>query len=165
MLRTLSGVAVLILCSAGCGVVGGECDPTCNFSGAPTALLGGGTSQTGFVNLSDGDEMTVTLGPQGLYMVTPSVRVQNMDTGQSGQRTSCEPEVLIEIIKDGSVIGGSAREHIGLTKTANGGEALGVFTPFTAETDYLGMVVTLRAQVSDACGNSATDELDVRAVQ
>jgi len=151
------------------GCVGGGDDEmvTCNFSGPATALVGGGTSQTGFVNLSDGADMTVVLGPQGLYMVTPSIRVQNMYPGKAGRTgNSNDPEVVVELYLGGELIGGSARENIGLRQSVDGDEALGIFAPFTAElTDYLGRTVTVKGTVEDACGRSTSDELDITVVQ
>ncbi len=142
----------------------------CQFSEAVSVTLGGGTQQAGFVDMVDGGEMTVVLGPQGLYMVTPSVRTQGFYTGAAGRAGHPDdPEILIEIFLSGSLIGGSASEHLGLTQTAAGDERLGIFTPFADDPDtaaddfdqYVGQTVMLRATVSDACDNSSSDELSI----
>jgi hypothetical protein len=137
----------------------------CDFTGSASAVVGGGTAQTGFLALQSGAPMEVTLGPQGLYMVTPSVRVQNMYPGESGRTGNAnDPEISFEVHMGGSLIGGSAREYLGLTASAGGAERLGVFTPFTADrSQYIGQLVTVSVQVKDACGRSAGGTLDVTA--
>ncbi len=159
-------IAAASLAAAGPGC-GSDSEPiNCNFTGAASAVVGGGTDSTGFLNLNDGDEMTVSLGPQGAWMVTPSIRVQNMWPGKSGRTgNSNDPEVVTELYLDGNLVGGSAREYLGLTPAVGGGaEALGMFSPFVRElelVDYLGRTVRIRGVVEDACGRRASDELDV----
>ena len=166
---SLASLLALALALTGCFGGGGDDDEPvdCNFSGPASAQVGGGTSQTGVVNMSDGADMIVVLGPQGLYMVTPSIQVQNMYPGQAGRTGhSNDPEVLVELYMDGALVGGSARENLGLRQTAGGAEALGIFAPFTIDLgDYLGKTVTVRGTVKDACGRSASDDLQIMAVQ
>ena len=161
-------VLVFVLIGTGCVAGGGDDEMvTCDFNGPAWALGGGGTQQTGFVNLSDGAEMTVTLGPQGLNMVTPSIRVQNMYPGKAGRTGNPnDPTVLVELFINGQAVGGSARENLGLRVSADGADALGIFAPFTIDLDeYLGKMVTVRGTVEDACGRSASDELEILAIQ
>jgi len=157
--------AVLVCFALGGCLGGGDDDEviTCDFSGSASALVGGGTLQTGFVNMSDGADMGVVFGPQGLYMVTPSIRVQNMYPGKAGRTGhSNDPQIEIELVMGGDVIGGSARENLGLRTSLDGSEALGIFAPFTVDRgDYIGGTVTLRGSVTDACGRSASDDLQV----
>lgn len=162
MFSRSSIAAFAILAMAGCG--SGE-DIVCEFSGAATAVVGGGTTQTGFVTLAPEAPMEVTLGPQGLYMLTPSVRVQNMYPGVSGRTGDAnDPNITFELYLNNVLIGGSAREHLGLTAGPDGDERLGVFTPFTAErSEYLGQVVSVEVLVEDACGRTAQGGLDVTA--
>jgi len=160
-------LASLLLCGllAACGGGGEPVD--CTPGGTPSAQVGGGSQGTGFIALQSGDPMTVVLGPQGLYMVTPSVRVQNMYPGQAG-RTGDGADPIIEFTLElaGDTIGGSAREHMGLTVTADGGERLGVFTPFTPDiSNYIDQTITVRVDVEDACGRTASASLDVFAEQ
>ncbi|HTM22055.1 MAG TPA: hypothetical protein VL172_16145 [Kofleriaceae bacterium] len=146
----------------GCGGEAVDCQP-----GQAAALVGGGSESTGFVVMSSGDAMTVVLGPQGLYMVTPSVRVQNMYPGEAGRvGNDADPLVEFTLVLDGEVIGGSAREHLGMAEGPDGAERLGVFTPFTPDlSTYIGRTVTVRVEVEDACGQTATAALDVVADQ
>ena len=125
--------------------------------------VGGGSSLTGFVDLADGADMTGVLGPQGLYMVTPSIRGRGMYPGTAGRVGNADdPQIVIEVLAGGAVVGGSARENLGLTSTPDGYEKLGIFTPFEGNvSEYAGREVTLRATVSDACGNTITDELTI----
>jgi len=165
----LTGVGPLIACTAG-GIdttpPPGGADATaidCTLSEAASVTVGGGTEQTGYVEMADGGEMTAVLGPQGLYMVTPSIRTHGLYPGNAGRAGHADdPEVQIEIMLTGSLVGGSATEHLGLTPTASGDERLGIFTPFTGDiSQYVGQNVTLRASVSDACGNDSSDELRI----
>ncbi len=159
-------LAGLVMCGllAACG--GGE-PVNCTPMGSPSAQVGGGTGSTGFVVLDPGDPMAVTLGPQGLYMVTPSVRVQNMYPGQAGRiGDDADPVVEFSLELGGDNIGGSARENLGLTVTADGAEVLGVFTPFTPDLyTYINQLITVRVEVEDACGGTASASLDVIAEQ
>jgi len=111
--------------------------------------------------------MVVEFGPQGLYMLTPSVRVQGMHAGVAGRTgNSNDPLIELEAYLGSELIGGSAREYLGLTQTAVGDERLGIFMPFTAElSTYVGQNVRIHAVVSDACGASASDDLTVLAQQ
>jgi len=166
MKRLLTGSVVLVgLLSilAGCGGEGVDCTNT----GNPTALVGGGTDSTGFVPLSSGATMTVVLGPQGLYMVTPSVRTENLYPGEAGRvGNGSDPVVEFSLFLGSTNIGGSAREHLGLTPTADGDEKLGVFTPFTPDiSTYINQTITVQVDVEDACGRTASDSLDVVAEQ
>ena len=163
-MKTTTNIALwsLALVALGCG---GEA-VDCTFTEAASVVLGGGTVQTGFLALNDNDVMTVVLGPQGLYMVTPSVRVRGMYPGVAGRRDGNDPLIEIKAYLNDVEIGSSAREHLGLTQTANGDEGLGIFMPFTVvQADYLNQSVLLRGTVSDACGRSANDELTIVVVQ
>ena len=158
---------VIAIMVAGCGCGGDGEVVDCTFDEAPSVVVGGGTTQTGFLDLNDGADMTIVLGPQGLYMVTPSVRAFGMYPGVSGRTgNSNDPEILIELLDGSTVIGGSARANLGLTGTVAGDERLGIFTPFTEElSTYLGQTVTIRGEVTDACGRSASDTLDIVPMQ
>jgi len=152
----------------GCGGGSGDdgdgvsCDP----AGTPALVIGGGAAQTGFVVLATGDPMPVVLGPQGLYMVTPSIRAQGLAPGQSGRTNDDrDPLVALEAKTGDTLIGASLREHLGLTVTADGAERLGIFLPFNADPPaYLNKRVQLTATVTDACGRTATGALEITAV-
>ena len=163
--------AVLPMLACTVGGVGDDDPPAgadaavldCQFSVAPSVTLGGGSEQTGFVDMADGGEMSIVLGPQGLYMVTPSIRTLGLYPGTAGRVGHADdPQILIEIISSSIVVGGSAEENLGLTQTASGSERLGIFTPFAENAaQYVDQSVTLRATVSDACGKSSSDELGI----
>lgn len=168
------GVVMLFVgCVGGVAGGGGGGGPDampidCDLGGqAARVVAGGGTLQTGFLELPDGTDMEVTLGPQGLYMVTPAIRTEGIYPGKSGSVGSPnDPEVKIEIFRGGAQIGGSAAGRIGLTPSANGAVLLQIFSPFTSDLgDYDGQLVEIRATVSDACGNSASDTIEVVARQ
>ena len=132
-------------------------------SGTPTLLLGGGTQQTGFIDLQDGADMVALLGPQGLFMVTPSVRAHAVHPGKSGRTGNDEdPKIEIQLISGSTAVGGSGINHMGLTETLEGDERLGIWTPFEGDvTSHVGQMITLRGTITDACGRTATDELEV----
>jgi len=166
---------VLALAPAACtvGSAGGDDDVggpdatpvDCSFSEGAQVIAGGGTLQTGFLALNDGADMDVTLGPQGLYMLTPAIRTHGLYPGHSGSvGHDDDPMVVISIYKDAVQIGGSAEARIGLTPGPNGAELLQIFSPFTVDlSTYDGQQVEIRARVDDACNRSATDSLMVRA--
>jgi hypothetical protein len=164
-----TGRIVMALAAGGllvaCGGESTECQP----GGSATAQVGGGSESTGFVVLQPGDVMLVVLGPQGLYMVTPSVRVQNLDPGQAGRvGDPADPLIEFTLELDGEVIGGSARQNLGMAEGPDGADALGVFTPFTdidQVPSYLGHTITVRVSVEDAGGQCATGALTVVAEQ
>lgn len=175
--RWMVAVAAIVLTGTGCGVGdvgggggGGNVDATppvdCDrFTEAASVTLGGGADQTGFVALTDGADMAVVLGPQGLYMVTPSIRVTELHPGTGGSLGKPnDPMVVVDIMLAAAQIGGSAQERIGMKQTASGAELLGIFSPFTgAREEYDGELVTLRVTVTDACSRVASDELQVVA--
>ena len=172
-------VAFPMLALFGCGVGGTTPDPgggadaavsmvECStVTGTPSVQVGGGSSQTGFVDLPDGAEMVGVLGPQGLYMVTPSIRAHGVYPGEDGRAGHPDdPVVLVETFEGSTLVGGSASEHLGLTNTAAGYERYGIFVPFTGDlSEYVGKTVTLKATVTDACDNTATDELQILVQQ
>ena len=136
----------------------------CQFSDAATLLVGGGTQQTGFIELQDGSEMLAALGPQGLFMVTPSVRAHAVHPGKGGRTGNTEdPKIEIQLIAaGGAVVGGSGSNHMGLTQTLEGVERLGVWAPFEGDVAaHVGNTITVRGSITDACGRTAVDELDV----
>lgn len=138
----------------------------CDLGGEPAVVIaGGGTLQTGFLELPDGAEMEVTLGPQGLYMVTPAIRTRGIYPGHSGSVGSAtDPMVGIAIYQGGAQIGGSAEGRFGLTPSAGGNELLQIFSPFSVDlAQYDGQAVMIEATVSDVCGNAVTDTLQVVA--
>ena len=155
----------MVLAGAACNGIAGGVD--CDQFGSASAQVGGGSDSVGFVALQSGDPMTVVLGPQGLYMVTPSVRIQNMSPGKAGRvGNSDDPRVAFSLYQGTTNIGGSAREYLGLTQTADGAEVLGVFTPFTVDiSTYINQTITVKVEVDDACGRSATGSLDVLVQQ
>ena len=122
--------------------------------------------QSGFGNLADGDPMTVVLGPQGLNMMTPSIRARGVSPGKSGRTGGAsDPLVSLEAFEGGSLIGASARSRLGLTVGAEGAERLGIFLPFNVDPPrFLNKRVRIRGSIEDACGRTATSELEVMAV-
>jgi hypothetical protein len=160
--RTGLGAAAIGALVAACGQSGEAI--VCDAVGPVVVDIGGGTEQTGFVPMADGAPMALVLGPQGLYMVTPSLRVRGVYPGVAGRRRDpADPEIAIEAALDGAVIGASAVEHIGLVVTADGAEAAALYVPFSVDrSEYLEEVVTLHADVSDACGAHGEGQLEVR---
>ena len=75
-----------------------------------------------------------------------------------------DPRVLLEIFDQSAGIVAAATQHLGLTSTEQGAEALGILIVLESEwpiSELLGNTVTLRGEITDACGNTATDELNV----
>ncbi len=144
-------------------------DPRCVVRGGPASLeIGGGTYQTGFVEMQDGDEMALELSAGGLYFLEPSIRAWGVYPGAAGRLGNPEdPEILIELFLQTELIGGSARAHVGLTVTADGAEKLTIHAPFSCalgRSTYIDQLVTIYAEITDVCGNTATDTLHVVVV-
>ncbi len=178
LLRRVLVPAAILLTTAACnvGAVDGGVNPgsadaagppaeCSSITETPAVVMGGGTDQTGFVTIVEGADMAVTIGPQGLYMVTPSLRTTGLYPGTGGSRGQPhDPMVVVDIYLGELQIGGSAQERVGMNTTATGAELLGIFSPFSGNRDqYDGMLVTLRATVEDACGRTGTAELSVIA--
>ena len=139
----------------------------CDFPEAASLLVGGGSPHTGFIELADGEDMAGSLGPQGLYMVTPGLRATNIYPGKGGRIGHVEdPVVHIRIIDGGANVGGFGPARLGLTATTDGAERLGIWAPFEDNlSKYLGKTVTLEADVTDACDRTASHSLDVVVTQ
>ena len=172
--RWLIPVVLAGLC--GCGE---DDDPDCEALSdePPTLVLGGTTSGLdAFVTLEDGDDLEVIINPKGLYTLPPSLRIGALYPGQSGRvEDDRDPEVAIRAYRGEEYVGGTdvsvedgtalpAPPHYGFAATAGGGELIAVPVVFLDGLDvlsYLNQRVTLRATVTDACGRSARDQLDV----
>ncbi len=131
-----------------------DADPRCVDLGEPAALEIGGP-------------IMVVLGPQDLYMVTPSIRAWGVIPGEAGRiHDPDDPIIAIDLFLETERIGWSARDHLGLTVTADGAEKSMIWVPIYVELDiFIDRRVTLRGEITDVCGNTATDTLDVVLVQ
>ncbi len=178
--RWLIPVVLAGLC--GCG---GDDGPDCEaLSGEqPTLVIGGTTNGLdAFVAIEDGDDLKVMINQNGLYMLPPSLRIGALYPGQAGRvGDDRDPEVAIRAyvdndygtvyvggtdvsVEDGAKVGVWPR--YGFATTDAGGELVAVQVVFVAGIDvlsYLNQVVTLEATVTDACGRSAQDQLEVVA--
>lgn len=161
-----AAVGIVIVLASGCSdgdcVAAGGVD-CCSLSGMASLTIGGGTTETGFVELAEGAEMTVILSPSGLWMLLPSIRAHNVWPGTAGSNSAIDdPRIELTLHHGGDRIGGSPKDRLGLTATADGLERIGIWTPFGEEpTSLADMTVTIRGTISDACGRTATDSLDV----
>ena len=147
--------------------------PDCaDYPGPASVVLGHGTALFGFAPLQDGDQLPASLGPQGLYMFQLAVLGEGMHSGRSG-RVGCpeeDPIISTSISYQGALVGGAVPTAFGLTQLPNGDEKAGIFTPFNSDesiliSHFVGETVTLAASITDACGNSASDALDVVVMQ
>lgn len=170
-------LAVTLGVTVACGG-GGECFldaglpcSVCESVTEPAALQLGGydDAQAGFVALGDGDSMALVLGPGGGYFLWVSIRAWGMYPGETGRGGDAEdPKIGVEALWQGSLVGYSFATHLGLTVTDAGAERLGIFViidPSSSPLGFIDQLVTLRGEITDACGNTATDELDVVVVQ
>lgn len=133
----------------------------CEPQGESWLLLGGGDFQRGFEELADGEAMTVVLGPDGFYRLTVSVRAQGIYPGQADrQGHPVDPLIGVETWLDADVVGDFSPTRLGMSPTPDGYEKLGLWVAFHGQPP-VGQTVTLKAQVSDSCGVTVSDELDV----
>jgi hypothetical protein len=132
-------------------------------AGADVVELGAGTKLAGWCPIVDHTDMQLELGPSGLYMYTLALKVENMAPGLPG-RIGCRHDPLVQtaIFFGAEQVGGSgAGMHAGLTSLPSYDELAGIFTPFSSFDKiehYIGEEVRLTASITDACGDTATDE-------
>jgi len=136
-------LALVATTAAGCAG-----DPACTAPEPGSAEIGLGDLDQGFTPMSDGVEVPIVLGPQGLNMIVVSVRVSDLEPSGAG---SYRVGVAIEL--DDQVVGGTVGELV----PVDGGDAsdfLGLRVIVTvAEVRPLdGALVDLVADVTDGCG-------------
>ncbi len=124
------------------------------------AELGKGDLSTGFTELSDGDDVHVVFGPQGMHMLTLSLRVWDMEPSQAG---GVGNRVSVGIRHEGVVVGGVSNDMEPSAQQDEITEFLGIRSVFTAaEVDVLDEeMANIEVIVSDGCGRelSATRPL------
>jgi hypothetical protein len=138
-------VAIAALLGVGCT------DPEACLDPEPgRAELGLGDQITGYAPMSEGDEVAVVLGPQGLHMIVVSVRLESLEPTRGDQPY----RVTVAIERAGEVIGGAIDLIAPSVEEADRVEFLGLRAVFTiAEVRPLdGAEVELTATVTDGCG-------------
>ncbi len=152
-------------CLLDAGLACSECD---GISELASLEIGGGTYTTGFVELEDGDELRVTLGPAGGLALFLSFRARGIYPGKEGPREHRHaPLSRIELFLEGESVGLRLGGGV-LTDTDQGAERLEAGVLFYSDElwpEILGQTLTVRAEISDECGNFATDELNAVAAE
>ncbi len=168
-------LAMALGLAGGCGS-DGECFldaglpcSVCESVTEPAALqIGGYNGQTTFVELDDGDDMALVRGPGGGYFLWVSIRAWGVYPGEAGPAgNAAYPVSSIQAEWQGSVVARSPRMKVSLTATDTGAEALGFFVVVDGSSypiELIDQLVTIRGEITDVCGNTATDTLDVVVV-
>lgn len=170
-------IACFGLCVAGCGDDG----PECSKDDGPNVLEIGDTSlaspQT-YVPLEPGDSMRVVITGKGFYALQPAIRVRGLWPGEPDRVGNEEdPRISIhaflgeDFVAGTNVSGetgqvGDDEPRLGLSPTADGAELLGVALVFVDGLDprqYLNQILELRGEITDACNETATAQLEVVA--
>lgn len=159
MLTRMVLVFVIAACSSG---PGDEHDP-CEVS----AVTSEGVLEVGlgdpFVPIADGQEVTVQLGAQGLWMFVVSARVQDMEVGLDDRRAAIELDAIADNTTVSLEVGCRGREF------ADVGGHLQMVTPFFLALDPAftpqldGASVTIVGYIRDHAGRAAMDERRVIA--
>jgi len=131
------------------------------------ATLGTGDKVKGFKPLNDGDDLMVALGPQGLYMITPSLKLKHFEMPVIGTSNT---RVSVTVRRQGTLLGGievsTPPDKLDEPDTI---AFLGVQMPFTTEetSAYLGspMMTDVAMSLVDGCGRRITSTRSVRLVK
>lgn len=122
----------------------------CRIAEPATLTVGLGDLGTGFVEIEDGDDVPVVLGPQGLHMIVVSVRLDQFEMPSLGDQT----KVSIAIRQDGELVGGLAGDLPPTTVAGESVEFLGLRAEFVvAEIEpFVGKRADIVVTVLDGCG-------------
>lgn len=148
----------------GIGVLVAAChDPACDaVSEAPRVEVGAGWES--FQPLADGDLVEVEHGFQGGSHVFGALHAWGIV--QDATRNPGIPRVTFQIVHGGDAIGGFTNVRTAFQTVADGVlEALAQQAIFADEVDpgdLLGETVTLRAEIVDKCGTTASGDVDVQ---
>lgn len=116
------------------------------------AELGLGDLDSGYVPATDGGDVRVVLGPQGLHMIVVSVRVWQLEAPPAGE--PCHLGVAID--HDQQLVGGAIADVMPVAGAGGATDFLGLRTTFQiSDVRALdGELVQLVANVTDGCGRS-----------
>ena len=123
------------------------------------AEVGAGDLTTGFIELADGDDISVVLGPQGLHMIVVSGRVSDFE-----MPTRAPIHVEIGIRADGAIVGGTVSDLEPSGSTGGAVELLGLRAVFTVEEvrPLDGRLAQVELVVVDGCGRRVESTRTVR---
>ena len=164
ILRAISGGLLLI------GLAGPGCEPEPDVEPLPcrnpdpgVAELGEGDLASGFLELVDGEDLSVVFGPQGMHMVHVSSRVVGLEPAQAGGIGNM---VSVAIRYEGEVVGGVVADMKPSAVQGDVSDFLGVRAIITAaEVDLLDQqVADVEIIVRDGCGRELVAERPLRLV-
>ena len=160
-------VVALLVAQSACEADG---DPRCRgLESPPTLQVGGSEWSSGvFIELGDGDEWLVQVGPMGLQVVLVAVRGRGLYPGDVEAGANW-PEVELRATADEREIG-SSYGGIGFVDADDLVETRAIMialhdadcgqNEYQLEC-YVGRDLTLEAQITDVCGNEAAGSLTV----
>lgn len=91
--------------------------------------VGVGDLGSGFVAVTDGREIEVALGPQGLHMIMVSARAWSFES--SWASATCR--VTVAIVHEGTLVGGNVADVAPADTRSDPVEFLGLRAPFTVQ--------------------------------
>jgi len=125
--------------------------------------VGLGNLESGFLELADGADVQVVLGPQGLHMITISARIEHFERpSQGGGRALVTAATRV----GGAVVGGNIAHLIPEAAGEDMVEFVGVRSIFTAEVEaFVGQVADIVLTAHDGCGRKITATRKARLIQ
>jgi len=169
--RSFPPLALALLTLTGCPDGGGNGPPpdACELAAMETPSANLGMGSTLFSELNDGDDVEIHQGAQGGFHVWGTVRVTGLYAGDRDRRTDpSNPDVVFQVTKmDGTVVGDTGSLVRPLKVRSDGQvELVGEIVPlFIGSTDDLAFQqVTLSVSITDFCGTTVMDSLDVRLI-
>ncbi len=167
-------LAAGLAASGGCGDAAEAADagdPRCAQLEHPATLeLGQYTwNDRLFVEMAPGAEMEVTINPYGSWWVLPAIRARGIYPGGEGPpRGPDDPVFGVEVYAGEDRIGYAAPARAALEVGADGAGVAFVYAVFDGPCGdvneiecVLGSTATLRGEITDTCGNTATAALNV----
>lgn len=145
---TRLAVIVALGASLGAALVAAGCAADCPVPAAGAVEVGVGDLDTGFIEVGDGDDVQVVLGPQGLHMIVVAARLADDGALADGEAA----RVSVGIRHGEQIVGGTVQD----VPVADGA-LLGLRAVFTvAEVAPLaGELVRVEIEVDHGCGASA----------
>ena len=148
---TRSLAPLLCLGLATCGPPMDEEPLACRNVDEGIASIGAQDTSNGFLPVADQSELLIQFGPQGMHMVTVSLRVDNFEMPRAG---SGGTHVTLALIQDGIVQGGTVGNLSPTLVVGNRVEFHAVRAIITeAEIGKMvGRPAQMRADIEDGCG-------------
>ncbi len=127
-------------------------------------MVGSGNLGSGFQELTDGDDLLVSFGPQGQHMVTISLQVWGMEEPLAGGFGS---DLSVAMLDDGEIFGGTVVTMVPSVEEEDYVEFLGLRSIITAA--EIGVMtdrpIEIVGVVVDGCGRELESSVELVLVE